>query len=133
MPKPFDATTKYLWRAGPDDWLALASLVPDGPLRILDSDLSTVSTAADAVIRVNGPEPWLVHLEVQSSNSKLLIWRLLRYNVLLSDRHKLPALSVVILLRPEADRADLTGRLERRLPSGRIIYERIRDVSSDSG
>jgi hypothetical protein len=123
LPKPFDATTKYLWRAGPDDWLALASLVPDGPLKILDAELSMVSTAADCAIQVNGPEPWLVHLELQSSNSKLLIWRLLRYNVLLSERHKLPVLSVVILLRPEADRADLTGRLEHRLPSGRIIHD----------
>ncbi len=41
----------------------------------------------------------------------------------MSDRYELPALSVVILLRPEADRADLTGRLERRLPSGTIIHD----------
>jgi hypothetical protein len=97
LPKPIDATTKALLRAGPDAWAAMASLEPDGSLQILDTDLSTLSTAADAVMQVNGPKPWLIHLELQSSNSKLLVWRLLRYNVLLSDHHKLPALSVVIL------------------------------------
>ena len=72
MAKPFDVTTKYLLQADPAAWLAVASLVPDGRVSILDTDLSTVSAAADALIRIEGPEPWLAHLEFQTGKDKLL-------------------------------------------------------------
>ena len=121
MAKPFDVTTKYLLHADPVAWLALASLVPDGAVSILDTDLSTLSAAADALIRIEGPEPWLVHVEFQSSKDDLLPWRLLRYNVLSSDRHELPVLSVVILLRPEAENRSLNGVFQSRLPSGQVV------------
>ncbi|MFN0051218.1 MAG: hypothetical protein ACKV0T_03450 [Planctomycetales bacterium] len=40
----------------------------------------------------------------------------MRYNVLLWDRHSIPVRSVAILLRPEADGREMTGRMEERLP-----------------
>ena len=123
MSKPFDVTTKYLLQADPAAWLALASLVPDGELTVLDTDLSTVSAVADAVIRIDGPEPWLVHLEFQSSKDDLLVSRLLRYNVLSSYRHELPVLSVVILLRREADKPTLSELYQSRLPDGQVVLE----------
>ena len=123
MAKPFDVTTKYLLHADPAAWLALASLVPDGAVSILDSDLSTLSAAADALIRIDGPEPWLVHIEFQSSKDDLLPWRLLRYNVLSSDRHEHPVLIVVFLLRPEAENRSLNGVFQSRLPSGQVVLE----------
>jgi hypothetical protein len=121
--KPFDAATKHLFGADPGTWMAYANLVPDGPLRVLDTDLSTVSAAVDAVVRVDAPTPWLVDFEFQSSHDGALASRLLRYNVLLGDRHSLPVLTVVILLRPEADGADLKGVFHRRLPNGRLCHE----------
>ena len=123
MPKPFDATTKYLLQVDPAAWLAVASLVPDGVVTLLDTDLSTVSAAADALIRIDGPEPWLAHIEFQTSRDDLLAWRLLRYNVLSSDRHELPVVSVVILLRPEADHRSLNGVFQSRLPDGQVVLE----------
>jgi hypothetical protein len=123
VPKPFDATTKHLLETDPGAWMTFADLVPDGPVTVLDTDLSTVTSAADGVYRVDGPEPWLVHFEFQSSADRLLNARLLRYNVLLSDRYDLPVQSVVILLRPEADSPSLTGVHQRRLPDGRLCHE----------
>jgi predicted transposase YdaD len=123
LSKPFDVTTKYLLQADPAAWLTVASLVPDGAVSVLDSDLSTLSAAADALIRIEGPEPWLAHIEFQSTNDDLLAWRLLRYNVLSSDRHQLPVVSVVILLRPEADHRSLNGVFQARLPSGPVVLE----------
>lgn len=123
MPKPFDAATKHLFEADPGTWLAHASLVPDGPLRVIDTDLSAVSAAADAVVRVDAPEPWAVHFEFQSSFDKTLVPRLLRYNVLLRERHELPVLSVVILLRSEADGSNLGGPFRVQLPNGDLCHE----------
>jgi predicted transposase YdaD len=123
VPKPFDAATKHLFETDPGTWMAYAELVPDGPLRVLDTDISTVSSAADAVVRVDGVAPWLVHFEFQASHDATLPKRLLRYNVLLADRHELPVLTVIILLRPEAARPDLTGVFQQHLPSGRLCHE----------
>ena len=70
---------------------------------MIDSDLSTVTAEADKVFRVVGPEPYLVHIEMQSSADPTLPRRLLRYNVLLDYRHDIRVWSVAILLRPEAE------------------------------
>src|SRR5205823_3836070 len=40
-------------------------------------------------------------------------------NVLLNYRHDLPVLSVVVLLRPEADAPSISGGLGQSLPDGR--------------
>jgi predicted transposase YdaD len=123
LSKPFDVTTKYLVQSDPAAWLAVAALVPDGSVSMVDTDLSTLSAAANALVRIEGQEPQLVHIEFQSNKDELLAWRLLRYNVLASDRHSLPALSVVFLLRPEADDSLLTGLFQSRLPNGQISLE----------
>ena len=44
--------------------------------------MSTVTAEADKVIRVDGPEPWLVHIELQTGFDRALPRRLLRYNAL---------------------------------------------------
>src|SRR5438128_1359522 len=118
MPQPFDATTKDLVETHPEDWLAYLNL-PNAPVEVVDADVSTVSAAADKVLRVLEPDPWLMHLELQASRDLKLPDRKLQYNVLLDRRHELPVESIVVLLRPEADGPELTGFLERRLPAGR--------------
>jgi predicted transposase YdaD len=123
MAKPFDATTKDLLEADPVAWLAYLGLHPQGAVEVIDSDLSTVTAEADKVFRVAGPEPYLVHIEMQSSADATLPRRLLRYNILLDYRHNLRVWSVAILLRPEVEAANLTGSLDLRLPDGQAVHD----------
>ena len=128
MPKPYDATTKFLVEGFPADWLAFAGLGPLGRVDVIDANLSTITAEADKVLRVDGPEPWLAHVELQVSHEASLPRRLLRYNTLLDDRHDLPTRSVVVLLRPQADGDDLTGVYRRSLPGGSAYLEFRYDV-----
>src|SRR5262245_61689179 len=116
MAQQFDITLKHLIEAYPADWIALCGRKPKGPVEVIDSNLATVSAEVDKVILVHDPEPWLHHVEVQSTRDPTLPRRLLRYNVLLDMRHDVPVRSVAVLLRPEVDGAELTGLLQRHLP-----------------
>jgi predicted transposase YdaD len=107
--KPYDATTKDLLETAPADWLAFLGRPATGPVRLIDADVSTITAQADKVIRIDEDPPWLLHLELQASHEVALPRRLLRYNVLLAERHDLPVSSAVILLRPEANATALTG------------------------
>ena len=109
MAKQFDATIKKLVESHPADWLAFAKLPPAESLKILDTDLSTVSPAADKVLRVDAAEPYIAHLEFQSGADSDFDQRMLLYNVLLRSKHKLPVRGVVILLRPEAEASRISG------------------------
>ena len=66
--------------------------------------------------------PWLLHVELQTSRDRRLPERVHRYNVLLYERERRPIISLVVLLRPRANGPELTGRIERRDPTGQI-YE----------
>ena len=123
MPKPYDATAKFLVEGYPADWLAFAGLGPVERVAVIDSNLSTITAEADKVLRVEGPEPWLAHVELQASHDSHLPGRLLRYNALLDDRHGLPTRSIVVLLRPQADGDNLTGIYRRSLPGGPVYLE----------
>jgi hypothetical protein len=123
MAKPFDATTKDLLESDPVAWLAYLGLHPHGAVEVIDSDLSTITAEADKVFRVSEPEPYLVHIEMQSSADATLPRRLLRYNILLDYRHNLRVWSVAVLLRPEVEAANLTGRLDLRLPDGQAVHD----------
>jgi hypothetical protein len=116
--KPFDATLKELIETYPDDWLAPLNLTASGPITVIDADLSTVTTEADKIIRIDDPTPWLLHIDLQSSWDGTLGRRALKYNVLAHDRHELPVHTALILLRPEADSAHLTGTYRYRPPHG---------------
>ncbi len=83
MAKPFDATSKDLLESDPAAWMGYLGLHPQGPVEVIDSDPSTVTTEADKVFRVVDPEPYLIHVEMQSSADTTLPRRLLRYNALL--------------------------------------------------
>jgi predicted transposase YdaD len=121
--KPFDATLKHLLERHAADWLPLIGKEPMGPVEAIDADLSTITTGADKVFRVGSPVRWLLHLEMQASRDRDLASRILRYNVLLDYRHRLPVLSVVVLLRAEADGPDLQGIVRRQLPEGNSYLE----------
>jgi predicted transposase YdaD len=90
---------------------------PAGPTEVIDADISTVSGAADKVLRVSAAPPYLLHLEfVAGHDAAVLPPRLLVRNSLLDDRHDMRVRSGVVLLRPEADSPQLTGVYERGFP-----------------
>src|SRR5712691_5118076 len=117
MPKPFDAATKYLVERQPADWLEYLGFAR-GPVTVIEAELSTVTAAADRVLRVEEPDPWLLHLELQASYDRDLVGRMLEYHVLLWRRSGLGVRSAVVLLRPEADQPALTGSFDLPLPGG---------------
>ena len=123
MAKPFDATIKYLVEGFPADWLALAGLGLVERVAAVDANLSTITAEADKVLRVEAPEPWLAHFELQSSREAHLPRRLLRYNTLLDDRHDLPTRSILVLLREQADGDDLSGIYRRSIPGNPVHLE----------
>ncbi|HSZ55955.1 MAG TPA: hypothetical protein VK797_09855, partial [Tepidisphaeraceae bacterium] len=106
--KRFDAAIKHLVEAHPADWLALAGLPIAGTIEVIDADLSSVSPAADKVIKVMAPEPYVAHLEFQSGAGAGFDGRMLLYNVLLRSRHKLPVRTVAVLLRSQAEGSGTT-------------------------
>jgi predicted transposase YdaD len=112
MARRFDATLKDLIEAYPRDWLRPLGFEEAAPVEVISADLSTVTAEADRVLRVRAPRPWLLHLELQAGRDVSLPRRLLRYNVLLHDRHALPVRSAVVLLRRQADDHSLTGTYE---------------------
>jgi predicted transposase YdaD len=115
-PRPFDVATRRLIESDPAGWLALAGLPIDGPVHPLDSDVATVLAEVDKVLQVDAPSPWLAHLEVQTTHDPVLPRRMLQYHVLLLHRHDKPVVSTVILLRPEADGTEMSGRFEQAGP-----------------
>lgn len=119
MSKPYDATSKDLIETDPAGWVTfLGCPVPPSAVRLVDADVSTVTTDADKVIRVDGPSPWILHLDIQSRWEEALDRRLLRYNALLHHRHALPVATVLVILRSSANVSALSGVLPIRPPVG---------------
>ena len=121
MEKKFDVTLKSLLEDAPEDWPALAG-VHEAKVAVIDADVSTISGAADKVLRLHGPPLSLMHFEFQASPDASLPRRANVYNAALEDRHDLPVASVVVLLRPEANLRVINGVYERRLPQAAEPY-----------
>jgi predicted transposase YdaD len=102
-----------LIESDPVGWLTWLGLPVDGPVRPLDSEVSTALAEVDKVLRVDGALPWLAHLEVQTGRDPELPSRLLQYHALLRHRDKIPVESTVVLLRRGADGPELSGRLDQ--------------------
>ena len=83
-----------------------------GPVEVIDSDITALTAAADKVIRVGGPEPYLVNIELQSSHQTDLAETIWFRQAALFHRHRLPVLTVLVLLRREANSPSLTGTFE---------------------
>ena len=121
----YDATTKHLVEMAPLDWVALAGFPEATSARMVDADVSTVTAQADKVIFVEDPDPWLLHIEFQSSYDRLIGLRKCRYSVLIEYHHELPVLSVLVLLSQDADGSTVNGVLRRCLPNG-LCYDEFR-------
>ena len=110
MSQPYDATGKELIEFSPSAWLEFFGIIrPPEIVSVIDADVSSVTAAADKVIRIDDPEPWLLHIELQSNRNDRLPARMAMYHAILSYRHECPVASVVLLLRPDADSPFMTG------------------------
>jgi hypothetical protein len=119
-PRPFDVATRGLIEADPAGWLRWLGLPVDGPVRPIDTEVSTVLAEVDKVLHVEARRPWLAHLEFQASRDRDLPVRLLEYNAILRRRHRIRVKTTVILLRKRADGKELTGRFEEIEPDGEV-------------
>src|SRR5438874_4400411 len=119
MSKPYDATSKELLQSDPVGWAAFLGVVrPPEQVKLIDSDLSTVTAAADKVLRIEDARPWILDVEFQSGSDTGVPRQLLMYNGLLQERHKLPVASVLVVLAPRADSTAYTGTYPVNPPFG---------------
>jgi hypothetical protein len=125
MANEFDSILNRMIDLRADDWaafLAARAGVPPGPATAEDTRLS-VSAQADKVFRIDGPQPALVHLEMESWSHLGVPATLKWYNDLLTRTHGLPVLSVLVLLRRKAVASDQTGVYEVRGPGDQLIHQ----------
>lgn len=121
--KRYDAATKTLLGIRPHDWLRFLGLPTDVSVEILDTDLSSVSAAADGLLKVGEESPFGLHIEFESRHGgKQLPTRLLSYNIWAAGQTGLVILSIAFLLTPEADSPAITSLLEQRLPDSTLIH-----------
>ena len=122
MTKTYDATTRELLELGPPAWLRFLRVQITSPecIRVIDSNVSTITAEADKVLWVDEPEPWIEHIELQAGRDTELPDRVHFYSTLLNRRHKVPVHSTVVLLRPAADGSDLNGSHEKRHRNGDV-------------
>jgi hypothetical protein len=100
---PFDVVTKELVWDGPTSWLERLGARVDGPVELIDTDITTLTATAENVIKINGPEPYLVNIELHSYHGNDLVLTLWLRQVALDYRHNLPVLTAVVLLCKEAN------------------------------
>jgi len=119
MSMTFDATLKDMGRDSPEGFLAAFDRPPAGPVKLLNVDLSTVTTAADLVLGLGeGPEE-IIHLDFQSSASAWKHADVMVYNALLFAHYRVPVHSVVVLLRPQARHSNMNGVIRYAARPGR--------------
>ena len=120
---PFDATLKDLIESDPAAWSALGSDRPARRVTVEDADVSSVSAAADKVLRVEDDAGvWLHDIEPESGHATETPAKLFLYSTLLAHRHGLPVCSTLLLLRPEANATAATGELRRYHPGENEPY-----------
>jgi hypothetical protein len=111
MSLKFDATLKGTVKEDPSGYAVRFGLPPGKPVALLDVDLSTLTAATDAAIGVGDPLEEIADLNFQSGPDPRLPDRVLLYNSALHYRYGVPVRSIVVLMRPKADHANLTGLL----------------------
>ena len=115
-----DVSTKELVWDDPAAWADRFGIGPPGPVSVIDSEITTLTASADKVLKVDAPDPYLIDLEPHSYHDTELARKLWYRQVALDYKHDLPVLTVLILLRKEADSPGLTGSYERHLPDGSL-------------
>jgi hypothetical protein len=119
MAMTFDATLKQLGRDSPHGILTAFDRPPAGPIKLLNVDLSTVTMAADLIVGLGEPLEDIIHFEFQSSAAAWKHADLMAYNALLFRHYRVPVHTVVVLLRPEAAHANMSGAVAYAARPGR--------------
>jgi hypothetical protein len=109
MAMTFDAPLKDMGRDSPRGFLAAFDRPPTLPVKLLNVDLSTVTTAADLILGLGEPLVEIVHIDFQSSAAAWKHADLMVYNALLFAHYHVPVHTLIILLRPEAAHSNLNG------------------------
>ena len=117
-PRPYDVSVSYLIELDPEGWLDWLGLPADGPVESIESDVGTVLAEVDKILLVNGPKPWIAHIEIQANRDPRLPARLLQYFGLVHYKRSERIETIVVLLRPEADGPELTGKYAPQGESG---------------
>src|SRR6266545_101243 len=112
MAMTFDATLKDMGRDSPQGFLAAFDRPPAAPVKLLNVDLSTVTTAADLILGLGDPLKEIIHLDFQSSAAAWKHADLMVYNALLFAHYHVPVHTVVVLLRPEAAHSNRNGVIQ---------------------
>src|SRR5262249_14492602 len=132
-----DVSTKELIWDGPAAWVERFGVGPPGPVSVIESEIATLTASADKVLKVDSPIPYLLNLEPHAYHDIKLPRKLWYRQVALDYRHELPVLTVLILLRKQADSPGLTGSYERHLPDGSLVnrynYRVVRLWQEDPG
>ena len=122
--KPYDAITKDLVEVDPATWPALLGSRTFERVDLIDADVSTVSAAADKVIRVHEQAlDWLLNVEFQAGYDAGLPAATHLKSTLLGYRHGLLVQSVALLLRREANASNLTGIMQWQFPEADAPYD----------
>jgi hypothetical protein len=128
VPKPFDASTKFLVEMQPEDWIAFLQL-PSGKTSLVDADLSTITAAGDKIVYVESERgSYGVYFEFQAGADPEFASRLWKYNVLYTDKLGVTIRSVAFLLRSFDKHRAITGRFTRRDPLGELVHDFRYDV-----
>lgn len=114
----FDVSAKDTLDPDPISFLLAADIGIDGEVTELSPEVSTVVRQADRMYRIDGPIPWLCHLEILAQPDFDMPRREEEYHFLGAMKHKLPVMSVVLLLTRQADHPELTGELRSVVPNG---------------
>src|SRR5947208_3616309 len=109
MATTFDATLKDMGRESPQGFLATFDQPPSLPTRLLNVDLSTVTTAADLVVGLGDPLVEIIHLDFQASAAAWKHADLMVYNALLFAHYHVPVHTIILLLRPQAAHTNMNG------------------------
>lgn len=107
--KPYDTSTKNLIDSDPLAWVHFLGL-PGGSAGLFDTNLVTVLSDADRVLRVSDPD-YFVLLEMLSTYDPASPERVLMYRSILRSKRKMRVKCVILLLRGSADGAAISGLL----------------------
>ncbi len=111
MSFPIDATLKDIIEEFPTDFAAAFGLPPNQPTVVLNVDLSTISAATDVALGVGEPLCEIADFNFQSGCDPFVDYRIHLYNAAFAHHFHVAVRTILVLLRPKADHANLTGLL----------------------
>lgn len=112
----YDETLRGIFDLHVEDWIVRFGVPHGTPVKVPDSDVSSVSARADKVLLIGAETPYVMQVEFQAGHDDHLIRRMLRYNALLHELHKILVVSALILLHRKADGPAYSGQLSYGAP-----------------